>query len=109
MARKLAGYGKTGSLDTTGYLEAKDLAMDAQGHFEIILSSEQPENVSNWLPMSLETRLVQVRQTRQDHKNEILADVTIERIDGNNIPRPFQPSPRGQCSEKCSLFCSYDS
>ncbi len=85
------GYGKTGSLDTTGYLEAKDLTMDADGNFEIILSNEKPEANVNWLPMTLDTRLVQVRQTRQDHKNEILANVTIERIDGSNLPRPFEP------------------
>ena len=85
------GYGKTGSLDTTGYLEAKDLVMDAAGNFEIVLSTEQPANAANWLPMSLDTRLVQVRQTRQDRANEQLAKVSIQRIDGSNMPRPFEP------------------
>src|SRR5690606_1182082 len=29
------GYGKTSSLDTTGYLEAKDISFDTNGYFEI--------------------------------------------------------------------------
>ena len=79
------GYGKTASLDTDGYLEAKDMAIAADGTFEIIASSTpQP---GNWLKMSPETRLIQVRQTRLDHKKEIPAQVTIERIDGPNKPR----------------------
>lgn len=98
------GYGKTGSLDTTGYLEAKDLAMDANDNFEIILATDKPDGVENWLPMSLETRLVQVRQTRQDHKNEVLAEVTIERIDGSNIPRPFQPHRVDNALKSAAFF-----
>jgi len=98
------GYGKTGSLDTTGYLEAKDLSFDADGRFEIILSSEKPDKAANWLPMSLETRLVQVRQTRQDHKNEVLADVHIERIDGSNKPRPFEPYRVDKALKSAAFF-----
>ena len=81
------GYGKTSSLDTTGYLEAKDIQLDANGRFEIIASSTQPTNTKNWLKMSPDTKLIQVRQTRLDHKNEIPAQVKIERIDGPNQPR----------------------
>lgn len=81
------GYGKTNSLDTTGYLEAKDIILDANGNFEIIASSEQPKNAKNWLKMTPDTKLIQVRQTRLDHKKEIPAAVKIERIDGPNQPR----------------------
>lgn len=81
------GYGKTNSLDTTGYLEAKDITLDANGNFEIIASSEQPKNAKNWLKMTPDTKLIQVRQTRLDHKKEIPAAVKIERIDGPNQPR----------------------
>jgi len=81
------GYGKTSSLDTTGYLEAKDITLDKNGNFEIIASATQPTNASNWLKMSPDTKLIQVRQTRLDHKNEIPATVKIARIDGSNQPR----------------------
>lgn len=83
------GYGKTGQLETTGYLEANDMTIADDGSFEIIASSE--EQPGNWLPMAADTRLLQVRQTRLDHKAEVLAAVQIERIDGPNLPRHFQP------------------
>jgi hypothetical protein len=79
------GYGKTASLDTAGYLEAKDMHINSDGSFEIIASSV-PQS-GNWLKMSPETRLLQVRQTRMDHKKEIPAQVHIERIDGAHQPR----------------------
>jgi hypothetical protein len=79
------GYGKTASLDTDGYLEAKDMQLNADGSFEILASST-PQS-GNWLKMSPNTRLIQVRQTRMHHKTEIPAQVRIERIDGPNQPR----------------------
>ncbi len=83
-------YGRTGSLDTTGYLEAKDLQIEPDGSFEIVVSTrEQP---GNWLPMQPETRLVQIRQTRMDHAGEVLAKVQIERTDGPGQPRPLDPA-----------------
>ena len=82
-------YGRTGSLDTTGYLEAKDLEIDPDGHFEIIASST--EQAGNWLPMKPETRLIQIRQTRLDHAGEKVAEVRIERIDGPREPRHLDP------------------
>lgn len=84
------GYGKTNSLDTTGYLEAKDITLDANGNFEIFASATPVPakgEPKNWLKMSPDTKLIQVRQTRLDHKKEIPATVKIERIDGANQPR----------------------
>lgn len=83
-------YGATGSLDTTGYLEAKDMAIDPDGRFEFVASSrKQP---GNWLPMKPETRMIQIRQTRMDHAHEELAVVDIERIDGPSKPRQLDPA-----------------
>lgn len=86
------GYGKTGSLDTAGHLDAKDLVLDADGRFEIIASVEQPSTGANWLRMSPETRMIQVRQTRVDHDTEVLAQVHIERLDAPSTPRPVTPA-----------------
>lgn len=83
------GYGRTASLDTTGYLEAGDLEMDADGNFEIIASVQRPPATANWLRMTDATSLIQVRQTRVDHDAEILAQVRIERIDGPAEQRPL--------------------
>lgn len=97
------GYGKTGSLDTTGYLEAADMQIDADGSFEIIACCEKPAQ-GNWLPMQPETRLIQVRQTRLDHKHEIPAEVKIERIDGENRPRPFDPARMDNALKSAAFF-----
>jgi hypothetical protein len=83
-------YGATGSLPTTGYLEAKDMQIGPDGSFEIIASSRP--HPGNWLPMAPETRMIQIRQTRLDHAGETLAEVRIERIDGPNRPRPLDPA-----------------
>jgi hypothetical protein len=82
-------YGATGSLNTTGYLEAQDLVLGPDGSFEIAVSAK--EHPGNWLPMAPESRMVVVRQTRLDHAREELATLQIERIDGPNQPRPLDP------------------
>lgn len=82
-------YGATGSLDTTGYLEAQDMEIAPDGSFEIHVSQERKPG--NWLPMSAETRMLAVRQTRLDHANEKLATMRIERVDGPNQPRHLDP------------------
>lgn len=98
------GYGKTQSLDTTGFLEAADMIIDDNGDFEIIVSQEKPEGNVNWLPITEDTRMVQLRQTRIDHKNEIIAQVSIERIDGSNIPKPFDPNKMDKALGSAAFF-----
>ncbi|MEZ5171338.1 MAG: DUF1214 domain-containing protein [Acidimicrobiia bacterium] len=98
------GYGKTGSLDTTGYLEADDIEVDADGGFEIIASVEKPPDAVNWLKMAPETRMIQIRQTRVDHENEVLAQVKIERIDGPSAPRPPTPERIDKALSEATMF-----
>lgn len=83
-------YGATGTLETTGYLEAKDMEIDADGRFEIIMGAE--ETPGNWLRTEPRSRTLIVRQTRLDHENEIPAEITIERIDGPSSPRHLDPA-----------------
>lgn len=82
-------YGATGSLDTSGYLDAADLEIDADGHFEIALSAEK--RPGNWLPMTAKSRTLVVRQTFLDRKTEKPAVLKIERIGGKHAPRPLTP------------------
>ena len=79
-------YGATGSLNTTGYLEAKDLEIGPDGRFEILVSCEKKPG--NWLPMTPDSRTLVVRQTHLDREQEELARIRIERIDGPHQPRP---------------------
>jgi hypothetical protein len=97
------GYGKTASLNTTGYLEAVDMDINPDGTFEIIVSQEKPAT-GNWLPMSADTSMVICRQTRIDHKNEIVANVDIERIDGPNQPRYFDPERIDHALQSAAFF-----
>jgi hypothetical protein len=80
-------YGQGGGLPPTGFLEASQLAIDADGAFQIALSVRpQP---GNWLPMQPETGLLIVRQTFLDRASETLATLRIERSDGPNQPLPL--------------------
>ena len=97
------GYGKTGSLDTDGYLDAADMHINDDGSFEVIASTI-PQEGANWLPMTNDTRLIQVRQTRLDHANEVPADVSIERINAENCPREFEPVRMDNALKSAAFF-----
>lgn len=83
------GYGATGSLETTGYLEAKDMQIGPEGRFEIAVSCEPREG--NWLPMRPDSRMVIVRQSFLDREAEVPAEVQIRRVDGPHRPQPLTP------------------
>ena len=81
-------YGQGGGLPPTGYLESDDIDMDADGRFELILSSTPHD--TNWLPMNAETGALVVRQTYGDRNAETPAELAIERI--NCAPDEGRPS-----------------
>ena len=82
-------YGKGGTLQTSGYLEAKDMQIKDDGSFEVIASvTEQPGK--NWLPMSEKSSMLLVRQTFADRKTEVPAELKVERIgQEHDYPRPW--------------------
>jgi len=79
-------YGATGSLATTGYLDDRQLEVDADGRFEIAVAVEP--RPGNWLPMSPASRTLVVRQTFLDRRREAPAELSIERVGGRHAPRP---------------------
>jgi hypothetical protein len=82
-------WGSGGRKAQTGYLEGKELAVEPDGTFEVLLScQEQP---GNWLPMQPDTASLIVRQTFLDREHEAPADVTIERLGGTPGPTPVTP------------------
>ena len=86
-------YGQGGGLPPTGYIEAGEIETDADGRFELILSTER--RAGNWLPMAAESGTLIVRQTFLDRQTEIPADLHIERIDcaeEERSPTPLTPS-----------------
>ncbi|HMI83963.1 MAG TPA: DUF1214 domain-containing protein [Polyangiaceae bacterium] len=82
-------YGASGSLDTSGYLDASQLVTDADGCFEIAVSAEKRPD--NWLPMTAKSRTLIVRQTFLDRSHETPAELKIERVGGRHVPRPLTP------------------
>jgi hypothetical protein len=83
-------YGTTGGLATSGYLDDSQLQLEPDGSFVIHISCEP--RPGNWLKMTPKSRTLVVRQTFLDRAHEQLAQLHIERVDGEgSVPRPFSP------------------
>ena len=79
-------YGSSARSGQTGYLEAADLRIEADGRFEIIVSCEpQP---GNWLKMEPDSSSLIVRQTFLDREAEQIAALQIERLGAEGPPKP---------------------
>ena len=70
-------YGQVGGMPPTGYVEAEQIEVREDGYFELTVSSRPHDG--NWLPMTLESRTLIVRQTFLDRTTEEPADLHIER------------------------------
>ncbi|MBW2384916.1 MAG: DUF1214 domain-containing protein [Deltaproteobacteria bacterium] len=107
-------YGSGGRMGQSGYIEAADLKIDADGGFEIILSCDQKQG-SNWLRMEPDTSSLIVRQTYQDRSREQIARLEIERIGSDGPPEPLSPgfldaglrTAAAYVAGTSSLFCDW--
>lgn len=95
-------YGTTGGLAPCGALHAKDMIIDEDGSFEIILSKE-PKG-QNWLKIEDETTLVFVRQTFMDRFIEVATELKIENLNGNPAPEPLTPEAMDEALKMASMF-----
>jgi len=95
-------YGSTGGLAPCGVLEGKDLHVDDEGKFEIILSNE-PKG-QNWLKIEEDTSLLMVRQTFFDRSKENPAELKIENLDGKKSPDPVTPGRIDDGLKTASMF-----
>lgn len=75
----------------TGFIDASQLELDAQGNFEIILS-QYPQASGNWLRLEPESNALIVRQTFLDRATEQPARLHIERLDADQVPAPLDPA-----------------
>lgn len=83
-------YAIDGTMASTGEIEFADMAFEADGSFEIIVSREKKPG--NWLPMADDTSLLIVRQTFDDKKTQVPADIFVERIgSGPAVPALLTP------------------
>jgi hypothetical protein len=95
-------YGTTGGMAPCGVLENKDLKINQDGSFEIILSPTH--RGQNWLKIEPETTILVVRQTYYDRENEIPADLKIENLDGRTSPDPIDAFRLDKGLETAALF-----
>ena len=95
-------YGSAARSGCSGYLEASDLELDADGGFEIAISCEQ--RPGNWLAMEPDTSMLIVRQNVLDAEREELADLVIDRVDGSEPPAPLDAAAFGRALEDAARF-----
>ncbi len=88
-ATQIGHYGQGRGMPPSGMLEARELELDGEGRFEIVLSTEKKGR--NWLPMKPETGTLIVRQTRL-LPTEQLATLELTPLDGPAIPAPLDPA-----------------
>ncbi|HUP91837.1 MAG TPA: DUF1214 domain-containing protein [Solimonas sp.] len=81
------GYETNGRMEQTGFIDSKDLQLDADGRFEISLSREPKPG--NWLKIEEASNAVIVRQTFLDRKAEQPAKMTIARSGSQAQPAPL--------------------
>lgn len=95
-------YGTSGGLEPCGQIDGKDLLVEPDGSFEIILSRE-PRG-KNWLKMEEDTSLLIVRQTFADRDNEEAAEMHIENLDGEACRQVLETRQVDEGLKTASLF-----
>ncbi|MAG34285.1 MAG: hypothetical protein CL908_25685 [Deltaproteobacteria bacterium] len=95
-------YGSEGPSGCSGFVDADELEVGADGTFEMILSSTP--HPGNWLPMQLETSSLVVRQFFLDKATEQRADLQIECLDSKGAPPPLDPASLDQALQASADF-----
>jgi hypothetical protein len=88
-ATKANRYAIDGSMASTGELDIRDVKLEADGSFDIIVSSEPQDG--NWLPLAKDSSMLIVRQTFFNKSDETAATVTIDAI--KDSISPTAPAP----------------
>ena len=95
-------YGTTGGLAPCGVLQDKDLVLEVDGSFEIIMS-KTPKG-KNWLKIEENTSIVMVRQTFLHRFKEVPVEIQIENINGKKTPDPVTPQAIDEGLKMASMF-----
>ncbi len=82
------GFQAMAGIENTANIVADELPLGEDGSFELVLSREQPEDISpsNWMPLSDRTSSLVVRQFFYDWENESAADLEIECVRRSHVP-----------------------
>src|SRR5690606_1738222 len=82
-------YGEKTPSGCSGFLDSADLAVDADGRFEIVLS-QKPQS-GNWIPMEPRTSSLIVREFFLDPETEVPVELEIECLGASQRPAPLDP------------------
>ena len=105
IARGLPGF--------VGHAEGRSLETDPDGRFELILSTA--EHPGNWLPITLDSERLVIRQAAADWASETVGRMTIERLDRpSDPPQPLSPTRVADALDRAAdwlamteRFCGY--
>ena len=88
-----------------GVIELDQLALEADGRFELIMSPERPVGwTGNWMPLDPRAETLIVRQVACDWENEIDARLAIERLDAPVGRARLSP---GDISQRLQWLANY--
>ncbi len=99
---KAGGYGTTGGLAPTGFLDSTALAVGDDGRFEVAVSATP--RPGNWLPMTPASAMLIVRQTFLDRAAEEPAALTIARVGDDVAPEPLDCAALATGLESATRF-----
>ena len=91
LGSKANRYGIDGTMASTGEIALEDMHVEADGHFEIIVSRESPGEGVNGQPLAEDSSFIVVRQTFRYRPNETAHEMSIRTIDGPAAPAPLDP------------------
>ncbi len=83
------GYESNGKMEQTGFLDGKDLLLDDDGRFEVIVSATRPAEARNWVRIEADSNALLVRQTFMDRSQERAAQLSIARSSDDARPAPM--------------------
>lgn len=95
-------YAIDGSMASTGELDVRDMSINEDGSFELIMSKERHDD--NWLPLADDSSILIVRQTFFDRAKETPATVKIEALDTQGTPQPLSMGKLKQSLIQTSRF-----
>lgn len=95
-------YGDPSPSGCSGYLDSADLAVDAEGRFEIRLS--QTPHPGNWLKVEPRTSSLIVREFFLDRASESPALLEIECLGVDGPPRPLDPAALDRAFAETARF-----
>jgi len=95
-------YAVDGSMASTGELDIRDVDIDSNGSFEIIVSREKSDG--NWLPLDQDSSILIVRQTFFERDKEQPATVRIETLGAPASPTPLSADGLSTALTKVPAF-----